>query len=215
VKVGDTVSQGSVVAILESEASASAPAPKPAAPAAATPAPAAPATATPSTTAASASGRKADSECGVVVLGAGPGGYTAAFRAADLGLDVLLVERYDARRRLPQRRLHPVEGAAARGASDRRGRARGRLRHQLRCREDRPRQAARLTRTRWSAAHRRPRRHGQAAQGARGHRASAASSRRMSSKWNRRARRQEAGALRTRDHRRRLAGGEAAGLAVG
>ncbi len=95
VKVGDTVSQGSVVAILESEASASAPAPKPAAPAAATPAPAAPATATPSTTAASASGRKADSECGVVVLGAGPGGYTAAFRAADLGLDVLLVERYE------------------------------------------------------------------------------------------------------------------------
>jgi dihydrolipoamide dehydrogenase len=88
VKVGDTVSQGSVVAILESEASASAPAPKPAAPAAATPAPAAPATATPSTTAASASGRKADIECGMVVLGAGPGGYTAAFRAADLGLDV-------------------------------------------------------------------------------------------------------------------------------
>ncbi|MEQ8660805.1 MAG: FAD-dependent oxidoreductase, partial [Gammaproteobacteria bacterium] len=30
----------------------------------------------------------------VVVLGAGPGGYTAAFRAADLGLDVALVERY-------------------------------------------------------------------------------------------------------------------------
>ena len=31
----------------------------------------------------------------VVVLGAGPGGYTAAFRAADLGLDVVLVERYE------------------------------------------------------------------------------------------------------------------------
>ena len=30
----------------------------------------------------------------VVVLGAGPGGYTAAFRAADLGLKVALVERY-------------------------------------------------------------------------------------------------------------------------
>ena len=30
----------------------------------------------------------------VVVLGAGPGGYTAAFRAADLGLRVVLVERY-------------------------------------------------------------------------------------------------------------------------
>jgi len=36
----------------------------------------------------------ADIEAGVVVLGAGPGGYTAAFRAADLGLDVLLVDRW-------------------------------------------------------------------------------------------------------------------------
>ena len=40
------------------------------------------------------SGRKADVECGLLVLGAGPGGYTAAFRAADLGLDTVLVERY-------------------------------------------------------------------------------------------------------------------------
>lgn len=32
--------------------------------------------------------------CDVLVLGAGPGGYSAAFRAADLGLDVVLVERY-------------------------------------------------------------------------------------------------------------------------
>src|SRR5207302_8852746 len=31
----------------------------------------------------------------VVVLGSGPGGYTAAFRAADLGLKTILVERYD------------------------------------------------------------------------------------------------------------------------
>lgn len=31
----------------------------------------------------------------VVVLGSGPGGYTAAFRAADLGKKVVLVERYD------------------------------------------------------------------------------------------------------------------------
>jgi len=31
----------------------------------------------------------------LVVIGSGPGGYTAAFRAADLGLDVILVERYD------------------------------------------------------------------------------------------------------------------------
>ncbi len=33
-------------------------------------------------------------DCEVIVLGSGPGGYTAAFRAADLGLDVVLVERY-------------------------------------------------------------------------------------------------------------------------
>ncbi len=43
---------------------------------------------------AAASGRKPDVECALLVLGAGPGGYTAAFRAADLGLDTVLVERY-------------------------------------------------------------------------------------------------------------------------
>ncbi|MDQ3287293.1 MAG: dihydrolipoyl dehydrogenase [Pseudomonadota bacterium] len=40
------------------------------------------------------SGRKPDIECRMLVLGSGPGGYTAAFRAADLGLDTVLVERY-------------------------------------------------------------------------------------------------------------------------
>ncbi|MBS0194136.1 MAG: dihydrolipoyl dehydrogenase [Proteobacteria bacterium] len=44
--------------------------------------------------AAPASGRQPDIECRLVVLGAGPGGYTAAFRAADLGLDTVLIERY-------------------------------------------------------------------------------------------------------------------------
>ena len=39
-------------------------------------------------------GRKADMECAMLVLGSGPGGYSAAFRAADLGLDTVLVERY-------------------------------------------------------------------------------------------------------------------------
>ena len=68
---------------------------------------------------------KADVECEMLVLGAGPGGYSAAFRAADLGLKTVLVERYaDARRRLPQRRLHSVQGAAARRRGDRRGDAR-------------------------------------------------------------------------------------------
>ena len=36
-----------------------------------------------------------DKHAEVLVLGAGPGGYTAAFRAADLGKKVILVERYD------------------------------------------------------------------------------------------------------------------------
>ena len=45
--------------------------------------------------AAAASGRTPDVECAMLVLGAGPGGYTAAFRAADLGLDTVLVERYE------------------------------------------------------------------------------------------------------------------------
>ena len=44
--------------------------------------------------AAASTGRKADVKCRMLVLGAGPGGYTAAFRAADLGLDTVLVERY-------------------------------------------------------------------------------------------------------------------------
>ncbi|HET6911950.1 MAG TPA: dihydrolipoyl dehydrogenase [Rhodanobacteraceae bacterium] len=40
-------------------------------------------------------GRKPDFDCQVCVLGSGPGGYTAAFRAADLGLDTILIERYE------------------------------------------------------------------------------------------------------------------------
>ncbi|WP_345302222.1 dihydrolipoyl dehydrogenase [Lysobacter hankyongensis] len=103
VKVGDNVSEGSVIAILESADSTAivggASAPSPAAPpptSAPTPAPAAPSVATPAPTAAASSGRKADIECRMLVLGAGPGGYTAAFRSADLGLDTVLVERYAA-----------------------------------------------------------------------------------------------------------------------
>lgn len=48
---------------------------------------------TPAATAPQPAGR-ADIECDVLVLGAGPGGYSAAFRAADLGLKTVLVERY-------------------------------------------------------------------------------------------------------------------------
>jgi dihydrolipoamide dehydrogenase len=98
-KLGDEVSEGTVIAILEL-AGAEAEAPKAAAPApaAAAPAPApaaAPAKpAVPAPQVAGATGRKADIECKLVVLGSGPGGYTAAFRAADLGVDTVLVERY-------------------------------------------------------------------------------------------------------------------------
>ena len=100
VKLGDAVSEGSVIAVLEAaDGAAAAPAaapvsaPAPAATPAAAPAPA-PASAAPAPAAAAATGRKADIECRMLVLGAGPGGYTAAFRSADLGLDTVLVERY-------------------------------------------------------------------------------------------------------------------------
>jgi len=105
VKVGDEVSEGQVIAVLEAAADAPAakvaPAAvadaKPAVAAPATPpaaAPAVPAPAPVAKPAAAASTTHADIQCQLVVLGAGPGGYTAAFRAADLGMDVVLVERY-------------------------------------------------------------------------------------------------------------------------
>ncbi|MCU4119187.1 dihydrolipoyl dehydrogenase [Variovorax sp. N23] len=93
VKVGDKVKQGSVVLTLDVAEGAAAPAPA-AAPAAKAPSPApAPVAASPAPVASSYSGA-VDVECDLLVLGAGPGGYSAAFRAADLGLKVVLVERY-------------------------------------------------------------------------------------------------------------------------
>jgi dihydrolipoamide dehydrogenase len=89
VKLGDKVSQGSLILTLEAGAAAAAPAPVAAPPPAAAAAPAA--AAVPE---ASKFTGSADLECDVLVLGAGPGGYSAAFRAADLGLKVVLVERY-------------------------------------------------------------------------------------------------------------------------
>ncbi|MES2510594.1 MAG: dihydrolipoyl dehydrogenase [Pseudomonadota bacterium] len=96
IKLGDKVKQGSVVLSLEASGAASAPAaPVASAPAAAPAASAAPAPAPAAAAPVAASfGGTADIECDVVVLGAGPGGYSAAFRAADLGLKVVLVERY-------------------------------------------------------------------------------------------------------------------------
>jgi dihydrolipoamide dehydrogenase len=84
VKEGDKVSEGSVILTLEaaeanlpSSASAGERAPAP------SPAPRE-----------RGEGPKADIECDMLVLGAGPGGYSAAFRSADLGMKTVLVERY-------------------------------------------------------------------------------------------------------------------------
>jgi dihydrolipoamide dehydrogenase len=127
VKLGDNVSEGSVIAILEGIEAGSAPAGAARADAGATASPvpspgpaghplpagegkAAASLPSPSgrgaggegsaqavlaaSIASNPTGRKPDLECALVVLGSGPGGYSAAFRAADLGMDVVLVERY-------------------------------------------------------------------------------------------------------------------------
>jgi len=93
VKVNDKVSEGSVILLVE-DAGAAATAPAaPAVPAKAA-APAAPAAPTVPIPGAATYGGKADVECEMLVLGAGPGGYSAAFRSADLGMKTVLVERY-------------------------------------------------------------------------------------------------------------------------
>ncbi|AUA57510.1 Dihydrolipoyl dehydrogenase [Achromobacter spanius] len=102
VKVGDKVAEGAVVLEVEASDAAAAPAAKEApakdAPKAAEAPKKAEAAAAPAAKAAApaASSFKgsADGEYDMLVLGAGPGGYSAAFRAADLGLSVVLVERY-------------------------------------------------------------------------------------------------------------------------
>jgi dihydrolipoamide dehydrogenase len=93
VKKGDRVSKGSV--ILAAETGATAPAAKEVSPTtkAAAPTPAATNIA-PSAVSVSAAVASINYDFEVVVLGAGPGGYTAAFRAADLGMKVALIERW-------------------------------------------------------------------------------------------------------------------------
>ena len=96
VKLGDKVSKGVVImqvegaqveapAAVTAPAAATAPSAPSASPAAPQAARAAPAVAV---------NAPSDTDCDVLVLGGGPGGYSAAFRAADLGLKVILVERY-------------------------------------------------------------------------------------------------------------------------
>ena len=116
VKLGDNVSEGAVIAVIEAAppspagqmtADAVLPSPsgrgvgdggvtessRPAQPSP-QPSPGGRGSESPAPQAATASGKQADIECAMVVIGAGPGGYTAAFRSADLGLDTVLVERY-------------------------------------------------------------------------------------------------------------------------
>ena len=86
VKVGDKISEGGVIAVIEAAGAAEAPKAeeKAAAPKAAAAAPQA-----------AAFGGSADADYDVVVLGGGPGGYSAAFAAADEGLKVAIIERYN------------------------------------------------------------------------------------------------------------------------
>ena len=84
VKVNDKVSEGSVLLVVEAAGAATVSAVPSKLPAAAAPIP---------NTA--SYGGKADVECEMLVLGAGPGGYSAAFRSADIGMKTVLVERYE------------------------------------------------------------------------------------------------------------------------
>jgi dihydrolipoamide dehydrogenase len=91
VKLGDKVSEGSPIVELETAEAVAAPAsPRPPAAASA----AAPTSAPQPSASAASAADASEIQCEVLVLGSGPGGYSAAFRAADLGRRVVLVERY-------------------------------------------------------------------------------------------------------------------------
>jgi len=103
IKIGDKVAEGSLLLELESDGAAATAASTPAAaassvpsaPSAVAPTPAsAPAAPVAAPAIASSYSGKVDIECDMMVLGAGPGGYSAAFRSADLGMNTVLVERY-------------------------------------------------------------------------------------------------------------------------
>jgi dihydrolipoamide dehydrogenase len=98
VAIGDKLAEGSLILLLEVAETAAAPLPQAAvagatAPAAVPPVPRGFPLVTPTFAAGNYSG-KADIETEMLVLGAGPGGYSAAFRSADLGMQTVLVERY-------------------------------------------------------------------------------------------------------------------------
>ncbi len=95
VSVGSKVSEGVTILLLEASTTSTVatPAPVSAAPAAVAPTTVAAASNVPAPQAGSYAGA-VDHECEMLVLGAGPGGYSAAFRSADLGMNTILVERY-------------------------------------------------------------------------------------------------------------------------
>ena len=103
VKLGDKVSEGTVLLTVEAQAEAASPPPLGEGRVGATSSPPVPspqpspkggASESAAVPTASSYAGGADLECDMLVLGAGPGGYSAAFRAADLGMKVVLVERY-------------------------------------------------------------------------------------------------------------------------
>ncbi|MBV9607901.1 MAG: dihydrolipoyl dehydrogenase [Solirubrobacterales bacterium] len=94
VKIGDRVSEGSVLLMLEGVTDGAAPSDG-GAPAEEKPSGEARVEREPAPPPPSSDGAGGDHDFQVVVIGSGPGGYTAAFRAADLGLKTALIERYD------------------------------------------------------------------------------------------------------------------------
>jgi len=122
VKLGDKVKQGSVVLTVKASGATAAPAVAVvSAPAVSSPAPVAataPVAAKPAASIASSYAGAVDVQCDLLVLGGGPGGYSAAFRAADLGLNVVLVERYAQLGGVFERGMHSVQSAVACGGGD-------------------------------------------------------------------------------------------------
>ncbi len=100
VKLGDKVKQGSVVLSIEADAQSPSPQPSPASGRGSKdvpvllPLPAGEGRGEGIPAAVPTFNGTIDLDCDLLVLGAGPGGYSAAFRAADLGLQVIMVERY-------------------------------------------------------------------------------------------------------------------------
>jgi len=95
VKLGDKVSMGSVILLIEaSDTASAAPAPVLAPAPAPVQTPAPQAARAPAPSSAGSYKGSVDVTCEMLVLGAGPGGYSAAFRAADLGMKTVIVERY-------------------------------------------------------------------------------------------------------------------------